>query len=288
MRDERSRHAAAVPALTKPRARARKLRSAEAVLDTGLRVVAVRKPGVPLVEVRLRVPFLSASASTQPARAALLVRHAAHRRRRLDRAELAAAVQGLGGDLSVGVDADRLVIGGNVLATNLRPLLDSSRRRARRAGLRQGRGRHRARPARRAADDRPRPAGRGRRARRSARRMWGEHPYALDLPEPDDVAAVTPAQLRTLHGDLVRPDGAVLVLVGDLPPGRMLDHAAAALAGWTGTAASRRVPALPTPRRRPDCWSSTGPARCSRRCASAAPALGRAPTRATRRCSWRT
>ena len=34
-----------------------------------------------------------------------------------DRAGLAAAVQSLGGDLHVGVDADRLSITGNVLAT---------------------------------------------------------------------------------------------------------------------------------------------------------------------------
>ena len=39
---------------------------AERTLDNGLRVVAVRKPGVPLVEMRLRVPFLSAQAPRIP------------------------------------------------------------------------------------------------------------------------------------------------------------------------------------------------------------------------------
>jgi predicted Zn-dependent peptidase len=77
--------------------------------------------------------------------------------------------------------------------------------------------------------------------------MWGEHPYAREIAEPDAVAAVTPAQLRTLHRNQVRPGDAVLTLVGDLPPARMLDHAQRALTEWTGSAAAARVPGLPTP-----------------------------------------
>jgi predicted Zn-dependent peptidase len=233
-----------VPALTKPR-RAAKLRSAEAVLDSGLRVVAVRKPGVPIVEVRLRVPFLSARAQ-HAARAALLADALPTGVAWLDRAGLAAAVQGLGGDLSVSVDADRLMIGGNVLATNLRALLDIV------AGLvtepayaKDDVATERDRLVEKLTIARARPGVVASEA--LGRRMWGEHPYALDLPEPDDVAAVTPAQVRALHRDLVRPAGATLVLVGDLPPGRMLDHARTSLDTWTGTARAGRVPVLPTP-----------------------------------------
>jgi predicted Zn-dependent peptidase len=61
------------------------------------------------------------------------------------------------------------------------------------------------------------------------------------------VAEVKPAQLRALHRSSVRPDDAVLTLVGDLPPARMLDLAHDALAGWTGAAARGRVPGLPAP-----------------------------------------
>jgi predicted Zn-dependent peptidase len=80
-----------------------------------------------------------------------------------------------------------------------------------------------------------------------ALRMFGDHPYARDLAQPEAVAAVKPAQLRALHAAQVRPQGAVLVLVGDLTPARMLDQAAAALASWAGTAPNGKVPALPTP-----------------------------------------
>ena len=113
---------ATVPALSAPR-RARKLTAVERTLDSGLRVLAVRKPGVPLIEVRLRMPFLSARAA-HAARAALLSDTVLTGTDEYDRASLAATVQRLGGDLGVSVDADRLLVSGNVLATNLRPFLD--------------------------------------------------------------------------------------------------------------------------------------------------------------------
>jgi len=59
-----------VPALTKPR-KPKKLTVTERVTDHGVRVIVVRKPGVPLVELRLRLPFASARA-THPARSAVL------------------------------------------------------------------------------------------------------------------------------------------------------------------------------------------------------------------------
>ena len=111
-----------VPALTEPRA-AKALKSAESVLENGLRVIAVRKPGVPIVEVRLRLPFLSAKPA-HPAQATLLAEALLTGTARHDRSGLAAAIQGLGAGLSANVDADRLVVGGNVLATNLRAMLD--------------------------------------------------------------------------------------------------------------------------------------------------------------------
>jgi zinc protease len=232
-----------VPALTEPRA-AKALKSAEALLDNGLRVIAVRKPGIPIVELRLRVPLLAAR-KNHPAQAmllaeALLTGAAGH-----DRSGLAAAIQRLGGDLHASVDADRLVLGGNVLATNLRKMLDllgavltepafaADEVATERDRLVEKLTITRARPAVVASEA-------------LATRMWGDHPYAIDLAQPSDVAAVTPAQLRSLHASLVRPGGAALILVGDVAPGRLVDAARAALDGWTGRAPKPRVPALPT------------------------------------------
>jgi predicted Zn-dependent peptidase len=233
-----------IPDLTKPR-KARKLSLAERTLRSGLHVVAVRKPGVPLAEVRLRVPMLSAR-PTHPARISLLSDAMLTGAGELDRAGVAAAVQALGGDLSVSVDADRLLVGGNVLATNLPALLrligsvlTESTYAPREVAT------ERDRLVERLTIARSRPGVIASEA--LGLRMWGRHPYALDLPQPDAVAASTPAQLRRLHEELVRPDGAVLVIVGDLSPNRALDQVEKALAGWTGAPPASRVPALPTP-----------------------------------------
>ena len=234
-----------VPELTAPR-KARKLTVAERVLGTGLRAVVVRKPGVPLVEVRLRIPFLSARPA-QPARASLLADALLTGAGSYDRAGLAAALQALGGDLSVGVDADRILIGGSVLATNLTAFLTLLATVLVEPTY----------PKREVANERDRLVERLSIARSRAgvvaseslaRRMWGRHPYALDLPQPDAVAQTRARELRALHAEQMRPNDAVLVVVGDVAPARVLDRIETALAGWAGAAKAHRVPELPSPR----------------------------------------
>jgi predicted Zn-dependent peptidase len=233
-----------VPALTKPR-KAKKLSIAERTLGSGLRVVVVRKPGIPLAEVRLRLPALSAKPS-HPARVSLLSDTMLTGAGRLDRAGLAGAVQALGGDLSVSADADRLLVGANVLATNLPALLGVAATVLTEASY----------PAAEVATEKERLIERLTMARSRpgviagealARRMWGEHPYTRDLPQVAAVAETTAAQVRRLHADLVRPDEAVLVIVGDVAPSRVLDQVEQALAGWTGKPVPSKVPPLPSP-----------------------------------------
>ena len=233
-----------IPDLTAPR-KARKLSSAERTLGTGLRVVAVRKPGVPLVEVRLRVPFLSAKA-THPARAAVLSDALLTGGGDLDRTGLAELLQELGADLSASVDADRLLLAGNALAPNLAALLRLMSLVLTEPTYKKAE----------VATERDRLVERITIARSRAgviasealgHRMWGNHPYAMDLPDVAAVAAATPAQLRKLHSDLVRPNAASLTIVGDVSPAKVLDQVEAALGGWSGSAASGRIPALPAP-----------------------------------------
>ena len=233
-----------VPALTRPR-KPRKLTVVEEQLGNGLHVIAVRKPAVPLVEVRLRIPFQSGRAK-HSARAALLSDALLTGTGSRGRADLAADIQALGADLSVGVDADRLLVGGNSLATNLRALLDVvAEILVDPAYAKDEVAFERDRLVERLTVARSRAGVVA--AEALSRRMWGEHPYALDLPQPDDVAATTAAQLRSLHQSMVRPTGAVLVIVGDVSPRRAIDQAAAALQQWTGDAASARIPGLPQP-----------------------------------------
>jgi predicted Zn-dependent peptidase len=76
-------------------------------------------------------------------------------------------------------------------------------------------------------------------------RIYGRHPYAVQTPEPGQVKSVRAAQLRSLHADRVRPDGAVLVLVGDLNPEKAIDAADKALGSWTGPGKDGNMPEIP-------------------------------------------
>lgn len=234
---------ATVPALTAP-VRSKKLSVTDRVLDNGLRVVAVRRSGVPLVELRLRVPFASPK-PTRPAQASLLSDAILTGTGRHDRAGLAAAIQALGADLGVGVNADRFSMSGSTLATALRPMLDLMAEVLTEASYVPAEVEvERARLAERLTIARSRAGTVASEA--LGRAMYGaDHPYARDLPQVEDIEAVTPAQLRRLHRDTVVPTGATLVVVGDVTPSRAIAQVEAAFATWTGVAKAPRMPKLP-------------------------------------------
>ncbi|MDP3713244.1 MAG: pitrilysin family protein [Mycobacteriales bacterium] len=237
-----------VPALAK--ARPPKLPSvAERTLDNGLRVLAVRRPGVPLVELRLRVPFAGPSGKKQEAHTAqaqLLGDTMLLGTERRDAARIAVDLQGLGGQLNATVDADRLGMGGSVLATGLPGLLtllgelltSASYPKDDVVGERD-------RLVQELAIYRSQPAVLAREA--LLHRLYGDHPYGRDLPTAEAVEGVKPSQLRALHAKRVAPQGSVLVLVGDLPPARLIALVESALAGWTTVSPAATTPALPTP-----------------------------------------
>ena len=233
---------AVVPPLGPP-PRFRRPSMDERVLESGLRVVAVRKAGVPLVEVRLRIPF-AGTAPSHRARTALLSRTMLTGTDRHDQVGLAEALQELGTSLSVSADPDRLLIGGAVLRTGLSGLLDLLAEILVGASYPVGEvGGERQRLLDRLAISRSQPSVLVREV--LLRRLFGDHPYAREIPELDAVAAVSPAQLRRLHGQRVVPTGATLTLVGDLSPARALGVVESALAGWTVPASQPRLRALP-------------------------------------------
>jgi zinc protease len=224
-----------VPGLTRPR-RPKLPTVAERVLGNGLRVVAVRRAGVPMVHARLRIPFAGKRADHLPKRlvldATMLHGTAEH-----DRTGLAVAMQEIGGALAVSTDADRLLVRGESLkaglptmlalvaevvtgATYPRTAVDGEAARLR-TQLRQ----RLSQPGEVAAEA-------------LRRRLYGDHPYGRDLPDPEEVAAVTAASVRTLHRRWVVPAGSLLVLVGDITPARALDQVERALGAWSGAATS--------------------------------------------------
>lgn len=202
----------------------------ERTLASGLRIVAVRRPTVPLVELRLRVPFAGA-ARTHLARTSVLTESFFTGTDRYDARSLAELIQSLGGSLGASADADRLAVGGSALAESLTPFL-------RLVGELLTANAY---PARDVAGERDRVAEEVAIARTTpsalageavSRRLFGQHPYGRDLPTPEEIHGVTPAALRRLHARQVSPAAALLVLVGDLAPARALDAAEAALGSW--------------------------------------------------------
>jgi zinc protease len=215
-------------------------KQAERTLSNGLTVIAVRRPAVPLVEMRFWLPFGQAHL----ARSVLLSQTLLSGTATLSSVDIAAELQKVGGGLAAGLDPDRLMISGNGLITGLDRILELLAEVLTGATY----------PTDEVASERDRlidgiqvaqsqPAHLARTA--LLKRMYGRHPYAVQTPEAEQVRAVRPAQLRALHAGRVHPAGAILVLVGDLQPERGLDAAERALGGWDSTGSPATLPPAP-------------------------------------------
>lgn len=237
---------ALLPPLIEPRA-ARAPRAVSATLPNGLDTLVVRRPTVPMVEVRLRIPLPAANSRTAAAttaRGSLMSSSMLFGTAARDQQQLANDLASVGADLSVSVDADRLLLSTAVLRTGLSTVLDLLADIVTSASY----------PSAEVAAERDRLGQRitmaltqpGVVARMTrSRRLFGDHPYAQTLPDPALVADLDAATLRRTHRDRVRPYGATLVVVGDVQPATVARQATAAFAEWVGPARRSRVVALP-------------------------------------------
>lgn len=233
-----------LPALG-PSRTARKPTTAERTLESGLRVLAVRRAGVPLVELRLRIPFAGRAAAHR-ARASLLSSCMLLGTAGRTELELAHALQELGTELAVGTDADRLLISGAVLRSELPALLELLAELLTAASYPPelvDAERQRLTEHLQIARSQPEVVARAARATR----LFGAHPYSRVLPDVDDLAALTAPTLRRLHRDRVQPEGGTLVLVGDLSPARTVDTVEGALSVWSPGARPVTTPVVPRP-----------------------------------------
>ncbi|HTJ37466.1 MAG TPA: pitrilysin family protein [Dactylosporangium sp.] len=214
--------------------------SVEHTLDNGLTVIALRRSSVPLAEVRLRMPFAQADLS----RAALLTQTVLSGTSTMSTVDIAAELQKVGGGLSAGADPDRLLISGNALVDGLDRLLDilaevltDAAYPEEEVDTERGRLVDRIRVAQSQPSHLARVA--------LLKRMYGSHPYAVQTPEPEQVEAVVPDQLRGLHGERVHPTGATLVIVGDLEPEQAIASAERMLGKWNGAGVLAELPPAP-------------------------------------------
>lgn len=233
------------------RARAPRLPTvAERALASGLRAVAVRRAGVPLVEVRLRVPVARARAAGDGARERLVAETLMSGTATRSAEAVAQDLQRMGASLSVSIGTDALTLSGSTLSPNLGPflalvgeILTQAAFSAAEVDL------GKTRLAQELTISRSQPGVVAGEALR--RRLYGRHPYGRGLPEPAAVLRLTPGVLRGYLAHRVLPAGSVLVLVGAVRPERALDAAEESLAGWTGgeggTVLATPAPAEPGP-----------------------------------------
>jgi zinc protease len=232
----------AVPSLGKPRT-SRLPSVADTTLPIGLRVLAVRRPGVPLVELRLRIPF-AGKGDEHVARAQLLGDTLLSGTDRRSASQIAVDLQTLGGQLHASNDADRLGISGSVLSSGFGGMLDLLGELLTAASYpKEEVVAERDRLVQELAIHRSQASVVAREA--LLHRMYGEHPYGRELPTAEAVGEVKPTQLRTLHARRVVPAGSVLTIVGDVQPAKAVAQVEKALSGWTATTAAKSTPKLP-------------------------------------------
>ncbi|MEU3627099.1 peptidase M16 [Amycolatopsis coloradensis] len=231
-----------VPPLGTQRAAA-DLSHVDTTLSNGLRVLAVRKATVPLVELRMWIPF-GGDDALHPATAEVLAETLLTGTARRDRIEIDADLALIGGDLASGVDPERLAITGTSLADGLPTMLDVLADALTGASYADAEvERERERLIERIAVSRTHPRTIAREALQKHR--YGNHPAVREVPQAEDVAVVTPEQVRALHQASVLPRGSVLVLVGDIDPQTVVGDLEKALAGWASDRSAVRLPALP-------------------------------------------
>ncbi|GIG58266.1 peptidase M16 [Longispora fulva] len=213
---------------------------AERTLPNGLKVIAIRRSSIPLVELRLRVPLVQADL----AQAGLLAGTLFAGTDEMDIYAITTELQAVGGGLAAGTDMDRLTISGNCLVDGLDRLLELLAITLNGAVYPEGEVETEAeRIADRISLARTQPGHLARVA--LLKRIYPGHPYEVQTPEPEQVRAVTREQLAAMHAERVRPEGATLVLVGDVVPEKALDSVAQALSAWTGPAPTVTFPAVP-------------------------------------------
>ncbi|GAB3390801.1 M16 family metallopeptidase [Amycolatopsis echigonensis] len=215
----------------------------DTTLSNGLRVLAVRKASVPMVELRLWIPF-AGDDRMHAATAEVLAETVLTGTARRDRVEIDAEVALIGGDLNTGVDPERLYFGGTALSEGLPTLLDVLGDVL--TGATYGDAevaRERERLIERIAVSRTQPRTIAREALQKHR--YGDHPATREVPQAEDVAEVTAEQVRALHNASVLPRGAVLVLVGDLDPQEVPAELERALGGWKSDRSAVVLPPLP-------------------------------------------
>ncbi|MBA0053547.1 insulinase family protein [Streptomyces sp. AJS327] len=225
------------------RARAADTALADTVLPNGLRLVAARRPSTPMVEVRLAIPLVCddhGQAATAELLATTLLRGTSDYERDWLEGELARR----GIALSTVRTSRQLNVFGSAPGTeldfSLRVLIDAL---TGAAHTDQEVEQARQRMVRQISVIRAQPQMVAQEALLA--QLYGELASLQDVPYAHEVTAADPAEVRALHRRAVNPEGAVLVLVGDLDPDSVVRRVTERAARWERTGPASPMPSLP-------------------------------------------
>ncbi len=216
----------------------------EATLENGVKLVLVENHQNPVIAFRLTMPAggiydPADRAGMSTGLASLLTKGAGAR----SAEEIASAIESAGGSLTAFSDDDFLSVSGSVLSNSAplafellgdvvaRPTLSEEEVELARTQALSGLQLELADPAALAG-------------RFFAKGLYGEHPYGR-AATPTSVRAITREGLRAFHAARVKPQGAVLVVAGDITMASLKTLTARSFTGWTGAPAP--APALVAP-----------------------------------------
>ncbi|MEU3645357.1 pitrilysin family protein [Lentzea sp. NPDC034063] len=224
------------------------LSTVDTTLPNGLRVIAVQRATVPMVEVRLRVPFADPAGtsvgSQHSAVAEILANTVLTGTEKRSRVQIDTELALVGGELDAVVDPERLSFTGNALASGLGTVLEVLADVLTNASYPADEvERERARLVERISIARSQPSVIAREALQKI--LYGDHPYAKEMPEADEVATVSREDVVALHGKGLLPRGSVLVVVGDVDPAAAVAQIGEALEAWQGDGEAVQLPPLP-------------------------------------------
>ncbi|MFD4670749.1 M16 family metallopeptidase [Lentzea sp. NPDC058450] len=227
---------------------AAELSTVDTTLPNGLRVIAVRRATVPMVEVRLRVPFADPAGtsvgSQHSAIAEILANTVLTGTGSRSRVQIDTELALVGGELDSVVDPERLSFTGNALASGLGTVLDVLSDVLTNASYPADEvERERGRLVERITIARSQPSVIAREALQKI--LYGDHPFAKEMPEADEVAAVSREDVAALHAKALLPRGSVFVVVGDVDPAQAVEQVGAALGAWQGDGEAVQLPPLP-------------------------------------------
>ncbi|MFC9603993.1 M16 family metallopeptidase [Streptomyces niveus] len=216
----------------------------DTTLPNGLRVVLCSAPVVPLVEIRLTVPYAATGPGEVALRqllAGLLLQGTAHR----DADAFDTALATHGAALTAVADAHRFTVTGHTLVDSLPAVLALLAETVLTPRLTEDVvAPERARLARRIELSSHQPAAVAQQA--LLRRRYGDEAAARRSPDPQLAATCTPDDLAELHERHLGAAGAQLVLVGDLRPEDALAAVTDVFGAWR-TGAQNDVPQAPPP-----------------------------------------